>query len=72
MGVNFNCHIAIYITKYITIAKTSTNIACDIDISKSDLVNIWKHSRNKIKTDYWVRDAQARLSTKYRNDMVQG
>ena len=41
-------------------------------ISKSDLVNIWKHSRNKIKTDYWVRDAKARLATKYRNDMVQG
>ena len=40
-------------------------------ISKSDLVKIWKHSRNKIKTDYWVRDAQARLATKYRNDMVQ-
>ena len=36
------------------------------------LVKIWKHSRNKVKIDYWVRDAKARLATKYRNDMVQG
>ena len=33
-------------------------------ISKSDLVKIWKHSRNKVKTDYWVKDAMARLATK--------
>ena len=37
-----------------------------------DIVSKWKHSRNKVKTDYWVRDAKARLATKYRNYMVQG
>ena len=36
-----------------------------------DLVKIWTHSRNKVKIDYWVRDAKARLATKYRNDMVR-
>ena len=28
---------------------------------------IWKHSRNKVKTDYWVRDANLNYESKITN-----
>ena len=38
-----------------------------INITKFFPVSKWKHSRNKVKTDYWVRDANLNYESKITN-----
>ena len=39
----------------------------NINITKFFPVSKWKHSRNKVKTDYWVRDANLNYESKITN-----